>query len=93
MRLSEFEISAIKNSVMLLDDKAKVYLFGSRVDYTARGGDIDILVLSEKIKQNDSYLIKSKIFEKMEEQKIDILIKQKIDDSFSKYVFKSSIQL
>ncbi len=93
MRLSNIEISAIKSSVHLFDGTAKVYLFGSRVDDKLKGGDIDILVLSEKIKQADSYLIKSKIFEKLEEQKIDIIIKDKFDDTFSSYVLKSSVEL
>jgi len=93
VRLSELEISTIKNSVILLDDKAKVYLFGSRTDDRQKGGDIDILVLSDKISQSDSYLIKSKIFEKLEEQKIDILVKKKIDDAFSNYIFKSVVEL
>lgn len=93
MRLSNLEISAIKSSVLLFDDNAKVYLFGSRVDNKLKGGDIDILVLSQKIKQTDSYLIKSKIFEKLEEQKIDLVIKKKLDDAFSKYISKSSIEL
>lgn len=93
MRLSNFEISAIKDSVRLFDGTAKVYLFGSRVDDKLKGGDIDILVLSEKIKQADSYLIKAKIFEKLDEQKIDLIIKDKFDDPFSKYVFKSSVEL
>jgi len=93
MRLSNSEISAIKSSVQLFDGSAKVYLFGSRVDDKLKGGDIDILVLSQKIKQADSYLIKSKIFEKLEEQKIDLVIKKELDDSFSKYIYKSSIEL
>lgn len=93
MRLSEFEILTIKNSVRLLDEKAKVYLFASRIDDKQKGGDIDILVISDKINQSDSYIIKSRIFEKLEEQKIDILIKQKPDDAFTKYIFKSVIEL
>ncbi|MBN8572118.1 MAG: nucleotidyltransferase domain-containing protein [Ignavibacteria bacterium] len=93
MRLSNSEISAIKTSVQLFDSRAKVYLFGSRVDDKLKGGDIDILVLSEKIRQGDSFRIKSKIFEQLEEQKIDIVIKKELDDPFSKYVFKSSIEL
>ena len=93
MRLSNFEISAIKSSIHLFDGTAKVYLFGSRVDDKLKGGDIDILVLSEKIKQADSYLIKSKIFEKLEEQKIDLVIKKKLDDAFSNYISKSSVEL
>ncbi len=93
MRLSTSEISIIKSSIHLFDGTAKVYLFGSRVDDKLKGGDIDILVLSEKINQADSYLIKAKIFESLEEQKIDLVIKENIDDSFSKRIFNTRIVL
>jgi len=46
MRLPEAERQAILNAVRSEDPDAVVYLFGSRVDDAARGGDIDLLVLS-----------------------------------------------
>ena len=46
MRLKDFEIRAIKEAVRSMDSKAKVYLFGSRVDDTKKGGDIDLLIIS-----------------------------------------------
>jgi len=53
MRLSIFEQEAIKNAVAQGDKEAKVYLFGSRVDDTKRGGDIDILILSQVLVASD----------------------------------------
>ena len=45
MRLSEFEIDAIKTAVnKYFEQGAKVYLFGSRVDENKHGGDIDLYV-------------------------------------------------
>jgi len=49
MRLHETERHAIIQSVRSVDPDAAVYLFGSRADDTAKGGDIDLLVLSRKI--------------------------------------------
>lgn len=48
MRLSEFEINAIKTAInKYFEQGAKVYLFGSRVDEDKHGGDIDLYVETE----------------------------------------------
>jgi predicted nucleotidyltransferase len=45
MRLSGQEIDAIKaTAAEVFGTTARVYLFGSRVDYSLRGGDIDLMV-------------------------------------------------
>ena len=48
MRLADNEQSAIREAICKVDSEAAVYLFGSRVDDAAKGGDIDLLVLSKK---------------------------------------------
>ncbi|MBK8524544.1 MAG: nucleotidyltransferase domain-containing protein [Betaproteobacteria bacterium] len=45
MRLSPAELSAIRKSLEGVDCR-RVFLFGSRTDDSARGGDIDLLVYS-----------------------------------------------
>ena len=54
--------------------KAQIYLFGSRVNDQKKGGDIDLLVLSERLDLSDKLKIKARIFQSLEEQKIDIVI-------------------
>ena len=44
MRLKKGEIEAISESIKDLDRDAKIYLFGSRIDDSRRGGDIDLLI-------------------------------------------------
>lgn len=94
MRLSEQEQKVIKDAVLSLDDKAKVYLFGSRVDDKKKGGDIDILVVSEKLTYSDRYPIYRNIFNHLEEQKIDLVIAKDLNESaFVNYIYDKAVPL
>lgn len=66
----------------------QVYLFGSRVDDSKKGGDIDILVLSDKkLHHTDLFKMKQLFFSKFGEQKMDVISFTKDEDSvFKKYV-------
>ena len=89
MRLSEKEKSTIVQAVAEFDTTARVYLFGSRVDDTKKGGDIDLLVLSSSIDLNTKLKIKAKIFQFLADQKIDIVIAApETDDPFIQLVLK-----
>ena len=57
MRLSIKEIDLIKNRVRNIFGETIIYLFGSRLDDTKRGGDIDLYIIP-KISDN---LFKKKI--------------------------------
>jgi len=94
MRLKEFEIKAIKDAVCSLDKNSKVYLFGSRVDDSKRGGDIDLIIISKKLISGDKYKIYSRITKIIEEQKIDIIIYNGKDKNlFVENSLKESLQL
>ena len=74
MRLTKYEVKMIKQAFQESFEDGKVYLFGSRVDDTQKGGDIDL------------YIVPSKKFENERERKINFLIlldeyigEQKID--------------
>jgi len=52
MRLQRQEIQTILQVAhQIYGEKVKVYLFGSRLDDTKRGGDIDLLVRNEGVKK------------------------------------------
>ena len=94
VRLSRAEIKNLKTSVFALDPQASLYLFGSRTDVTKRGGDIDILLISKRIKRSDLSKIRWHFFEEFGEQKLDIVV----DDSskhtvFVKMVFSKAVKL
>ena len=86
MRLSEKEISAIKNNILNFDQDAKIYLFGSRTNDKAKGGDIDVLVISEKIGFGEKLKITTGIFKEIDEQKLDLVVKKDFNDVFVKMI-------
>ena len=93
MRISEYEKDIIVQSIRKHDPEAVVYLFGSRADDSKKGGDIDILILSKKIKSADKIDLIALIFEKLEEQKIDIVIAPDTTKPFVKLALEQGILL
>jgi len=93
MRLKEFEQAAILSTVKCLDSNARVYLFGSRVDDTKKGGDIDLLVMSASLTREDKRTIRIKLNELLGEQKIDIVLAADDSDPFVKLALEAGIKL
>jgi predicted nucleotidyltransferase len=93
MRLKDSEQVAILSTVQYLDINARVYLFGSRVDDTKKGGDIDLLVMSDKLTRDDKRIIKMKLYELLGEQKIDLLIAADDSDPFVKLALETGVKL
>jgi predicted nucleotidyltransferase len=79
MRLSSHEITAIKTAVaQVAGASATVRLFGSRVDDSKQGGDIDLLVESPLAVENAALTaarIEAQIIMALGDQKIDVLLK------------------
>ena len=76
MRLTKQEIEAIQSTFKEVFKKGDIYLFGSRVDDTKRGGDIDLYIISD-VKENLTalkidFLVSLK--QKIGEQKIDVVM-------------------
>ena len=93
MRLSDFEIQHIINTVLAFDTQAKVILFGSRVDDTARGGDIDLLVISKQITLADELKLKIQLYDGLGEQKIDLIIRKDADSAFAQHAITTGVEL
>ena len=75
MRLDKHEIQIIKSDILNHIDDAKIMLFGSRVDDTKKGGDIDIFVqTNHKVTLIDELNILSDIEIDGIERKIDLVI-------------------
>lgn len=74
MRLTDRETRVIINAIRRFDPEARIWLFGSRVDDSRRGGDIDIAVLSHRIHRKESHAIRHEICRHIGEQKIDLIV-------------------
>jgi len=95
MRLSEQQLQAIKESVSKELTQAEIFLYGSRVDDDKRGGDIDLLVYSEApVNLMLKTKIKSKIKQKIGDQKLDIqFLKSGETNAFVELVKSEAIKL
>ena len=76
MRLSQKEIEAIKRNFKKYFKTGEIFLFGSRVDDTQKGGDIDLYISTE----DKTNLVRKKIKflaalkNEIGEQKIDVVL-------------------
>ncbi|HMY80415.1 MAG TPA: nucleotidyltransferase domain-containing protein [Candidatus Absconditabacterales bacterium] len=89
IRLDPLEKKALKS--ILYDIQGDMYLFGSRTNPKKQGGDIDILIITNKInEQTLSFRIKlmSK-FHLISEQKIDIIVFPTHMNESQQYFFNS----
>ena len=76
-------------------EDCKLYLFGSRVDDSKKGGDIDLLLLTnKKITLEEKWAIKRKIHSLIGEQKIDIVnFTHTEEDTFKDIILEDAILL
>ena len=90
MRLSEKQIKVLKDKLNSISSSAKLYLFGSRVDDTKKGGDIDLyLVLNEHSNLFEKKIkFLSRVKRELGEQKIDIVF----NTDSSRLIEKEAIQ-
>jgi predicted nucleotidyltransferase len=89
MRLKENEIKKIKEVFAKVFEHGELYLFGSRVDDSKRGGDIDLYIIPDSrdnlaAKKIDFQVLLKKA---IDEQKIDVVIdrgKNRLIDKIAK---------
>jgi len=94
MRLSSQEITILKKKLYSLSSDAKLYLFGSRVDDTKKGGDIDLLVVDANLTKKDLRLLRVEFFKHFGEQKLDVVLDNgELNTPFVKHILKKAILL
>jgi predicted nucleotidyltransferase len=96
IRLPLEYIEVIKKTIKSFDEKSNIFIFGSRTDPLKKGGDIDILVISDIITWKERRKIKVELIKKFGERRIDLIIasreKAKKDPFISK-IEKEGIKL
>lgn len=93
MRLTAEEIKTIKQTASASDPKAKVYLFGSRTDDAARGGDIDLLVESSVIDSKKKRNLRDRLFHQLGAQKVDLVVTKDYSEPFARIAKSKGIKL
>jgi predicted nucleotidyltransferase len=85
----------LKHQVLSKAKEARIYLFGSRVDDAGKGGDIDILILSEKkLSFDDKVKIRYAFYEKFGEQKLDLVnFRFDEDSNFKELALMEAVEL
>ena len=95
MRLNQRYIQTIKENFSTVFGYGSIYLFGSRVDDTKKGGDIDLyLVVEDKtnlFRKKIKFLSKIKMI--LGEQKIDIVFNRDSNRLIEQEAIKWGIKL
>lgn len=84
MRLTPAQIAAIRRTTAeVFGEQAHVWLFGSRVDDSRRGGDIDLMIRPSSFLVGHGLTHKIRFLGKLErligERKIDVIIEESDD--------------
>ena len=93
MRLTEKEITTIRETILDIDRAADIYLFGSRADDRRSGGDIDLLIASDKLTDDDRRKIRLRLYDRLGEQKIDIVLAQNASEAFVRIAKAEGVRL
>jgi len=73
VRLTAKEIDIIKNTIRSYCDDATIYLFGSRLDESKKGGDIDLFIITQKRSYELKLSLKAKL-KQLLHKPVDILL-------------------
>ncbi len=74
MRLDDRTVRVIVSFFLAHDPHARIHLYGSRVRDDLRGGDIDLIVISEVLGFTDKIDALSHIKQELGDQRIDLRI-------------------
>ena len=93
MRLTSKEIEAIVQTFKEIFKEGEIYLFGSRVDDSKKGGDIDLFIISNNatVAKKIDFLVLLK--QRIGEQKIDVVISKDKNRAIEQEALKNGVKL
>jgi uncharacterized protein len=75
MRLNHAELDAIRSTLRTVDPAGRIFLYGSRVDDTRRGGDIDVFLDASRPVDLKTALTTQVLLSAACDTKVDLLVK------------------
>ena len=95
MRLDANEAKAVGEEVRRLDPAAEIYLYGSRANDSARGGDIDLLVVSDQLGFRDVLRLRTRILDRIGWQQLDLVVRRRdqMDEPLAALAQETGIKL
>ena len=94
MRLTNYEVNSIKKIFLEVYQQGQIILFGSRVDDSQKGGDIDLFIKpisKQTLEQKTIFLAKLKA--KIGDQKIDVVVSKDTTRLIEQEAIKTGIVL
>ena len=94
MRLEKNEIEVIVATIDKIFNRTEVFLFGSRLDDTKKGGDIDLFIIPKE--RTNLFEKKIKVLAKLERllhKPVDLIIHKNFERNIEKEILKSNIAL
>ena len=77
MRLTPTQIESIKQAAeQIFGPDARVWLFGSRVDDSKRGGDVDLMIETDQKLENRAFLaarMAARVSRSMQGRRVDVI--------------------
>jgi len=93
MRISQDEALSIRKTIQARDPSATVSLFGSMADDKACGGDIDLLVRSNRLTLSDRLDIACELEDTLGLRKIDLIIDDGRPNAFVRTIEAQAVPL
>lgn len=95
MRLKSETAAAIREEISRFDPAAEVWLFGSRVDDHGRGGDIDLLIVSDRLAFIEQLRLRMAILDRIGWQQLDLLVRRRdqLGEPMAAHAMASGIKL
>lgn len=93
MRLTKTQREILVRTITARDSEAEIHLFGSRTNDQARGGDIDLLVISNKIDLLSKLDILGELHRDLGDRRIDLTVTADLSEPFARIAKAEGVRL